>query len=300
MKVCTANSSRFYASQVQRVEQGFVELGHTITPHAHEADLIYVNNPPFAQAIKDRAEGHAKGRIIGNVLDIPHHCADFNADALAIELGQVDAITSISNTTAHDLVVACGQDSEVVYQPIMPVTRAPLPRGDRLARFISCGRKWDGNKRFSLGVNALQLLGIPSTHLFLVGAEHGWGNYLGVLNEEGLDRVYNSVDFALVPTLYAGIELPIIEAMACGVIPVVCNDLWTRHEFLPPALFPEYDHVAPNAQSIARFIAQYLEDGDRMAAMKQRLHDHWLANWAEAFSPKGVAAAILRVYEGIA
>lgn len=299
MKVHGSTSADFYAAQWPRIAQGFIELGHTITNVAHEADLIYVNNPPFTQALKDRLSG-AKGKLIFNTLDVPwHHIATFDAGALKAQLAQADAVTAISATTARDIEQVTGIRPTVVYNPVMPVTRAPLLRTNRYARFASVGRKSDPNKRTSLAYNALQLLGIERECVALVGADPGWGAYLGVLSDENVNRVYNSVDFVLVPSHFGGIELPMIESMAAGVIPVVCNDLWTRAEFLLPALFPEYDDVAPNAQSIARFIAQYLEDGTRMADMKERLHSHYAAQWAHHFSPQGVAGAILRVYDSI-
>jgi hypothetical protein len=85
--------------------------------------------------------------------------------------------------------------------------------------------------------------------------------------------------------------------MAAGTIPVVCNDMTTRKELLPPDLFPEYEDVAPTPISISRFVARYLGDNHEMLLMKARLHAHYLATWKDRVSPTAVAAAIVKVYE---
>jgi glycosyltransferase involved in cell wall biosynthesis len=149
-------------------------------------------------------------------------------------------------------------------------------------------------------VNALQGLGIDPREVALVGAEGGWGNYVGVLSDESLNRVYNAVDFVLMCSIYEGLGLPACEAMATGVIPVICADLPTREEFFPAAAFPEYLKVQPTPESVAAFIARYLNSPPAiMENMKNRLHQHYLDHWQARLSPAGVAGAILKVYNSL-
>ena len=78
--------------------------------------------------------------------------------------------------------------------------------------------------------------------------------------------------------------------MAAGVIPVICADMTTRRELLPPDLFPEYSSVEPEPASVARFIARFASDPAAMAEMKERLHTHYQKEWAHRLTGRAVAA----------
>src|SRR5690606_3211512 len=110
---------------------------------------------------------------------------------------------------------------------------------------------------------------------------------------------YNSADFVICTGRVEGLCLGVLEGMAAGCVPLVCNDLTTLDELLPADLFPEYRAVDPTPQSIARFIASLINEdsGARLAAFKDRLHDHYQRVWAERVSPVGVAGRILQVYD---
>ncbi len=301
MKICTRGSSAFFAGQIDRIEAGFVALGHEITDHYHEADLIYINNPPFTQVIRDKLAGNVRGKLIFTVLDIPEHLFPrFDIAALKTELEHADAVCVISKYVQSQVKQYLRMDSHAIYQPIKPVTYNPQPRDPSRSLFVHVGRRSDSNKRFHLGVAALQLLGVHYQQLALVGNEPaGWGDYLGVLKDEHLNDVYNHVDFALTLGRIEGISLPTVEAMAAGVIPVVCNDMTTRKELLPPDLFPEYNDVESNPQSVARFIADFMNDRQKMDDMKMRLRAHFEDEWERKMSPVGVASRILDVYQSI-
>lgn len=289
-----------WGSQLPRIEQGFVALGHEITPHSHEADLIYANNGPYDQIILDECAGKTHGKVILTLLDIPLHLGKaFDHDKIRAQLAQADAVTVISEYVQWQCREYLGLDSHIIYNPMKPVQRDPAARLANCKPFAHIGRRFDFNKRAALGVHALQILGYGPQDLFLVGNETGWGDYCGVLSDEDLNHVYNSVDFTLCTSMVEGLCLPVLESMAAGAIPVVCNDMTTRRELLPPDLFPEYNAVDPAPESIARFIARYTSDPVAMAEMKDRLHIHYITNWAHKLTGRAVAERIVEVARNI-
>ncbi len=296
------NGARHFGSQVPRIEDGFRALGHEVVESYSAADLVY-SNDSHAQIVRDKLAGTLKpgAKLILTVLDLPLHIPNVAQviEELRPQLAAADAVCSISRYVQWQLREYMGVESEIVYQPIMDVRHNPTLRVQPFPRFAHVGRRSDSNKRFDVGVAALQILGFGPRDLLLVGNEPGWGDYLGVQSEANLNRVYNSVDFVLCLGKVEGMGLTALEAMACGAVPVICNDLTTRQEFFPSQLFPEYDSVDPTPESVARFIAQFLEDGDRLAAFKRRLHDHYLMRWWYDLSAPGVAERIVGVYEGI-
>lgn len=296
--------SRFHASQIQRVEDGFRALGHEVTNHISDASLVYVNNPWFDQVLADRTAGRfAPGtKLILDVQDIPHHISDYPIDRLADQLKQADAVTAISETTARDLKAATGIDATVVYQPIMRVgTTNERKYPEYRAMFV--GRVGDSNKRALIAARALSLVGFRGEEIVTVGMEPPFfgGDYWGVASETTLNDLYNSVDFVVATARYAGLELAVLEAMAVGAIPLCLRDLHTLDELLPADLFPEYRAIEPTAESLARFITDLFSDdtGETMASLKQRLYTHFETTWSARVSPAGVAGRILAVYDSI-
>lgn len=71
--------------------------------------------------------------------------------------------------------------------------------------------------------------GVAATHDLVLVGRLGWGNHPdGVevvtgLDDEGLAQMYASATAVIVPSLYEGFGLPVVEAMQLGV-PVVCSD----------------------------------------------------------------------------
>lgn len=292
--------SRFHAGQVSRIEDGFRVLGHEVTECLSDAALVFVNNPWFDQTVADKLAGRlAPGaKLVLGVQDIPYHIPDYDTRRLAEQLAHADAVTAISETTACDLLAATGiRAAGVTYQPIMPITRTGRRLHPYRALFI--GRVCDKNKRATLAAEALSLLDLQGADVVTVGMEPPpfGGTYWGVASPETLNDLYNSVDFVVCTARFGGIELGVIEAMAAGAIPLILRDLHTREELLPTALFPEYAAVDPTPQGLVRFIAGLMDDGGaRLADLRDRLHQHYLTQWAERTSPTGVAQRILNVY----
>ena len=299
MKIWT-DGARHWAGQVSRIDSGFLKLGHELTHYIEEADLIYSNNPWWDEIIQLKIDSKIGGKIIFNVLDIPLHILkEFNLQKLRTQLGYADAVTSISSWTKKELMNHCGIDSSVIYNPIKNVCRDPRVQVTPFFPFCHVGRRFDANKRASIGLNAVSILGYEQKDVCLVGNEGGWGTMMGVLSDEKLNVVYNSCSFVLATGKIEGIGLPAIEAIACGAIPVICNDLTTREEFFPSSIFPEYDFVSPNAASIASFLGYLINNKDIAGDFQNRLHDHYLKNWRHKMSGLGVAESILNVYKNI-
>lgn len=299
MKIWT-DGSRHWGGQIPRIDDGFIKLGHELTHYIDEADLIYSNNPWWDQIISDKQDGNIKGKIILNVLDIPLHIInEFPTDKLAKQLQHADAVTSISSWTKEQLKIHCNVDSSIIYNPIKNVQYDDSIGVSPFFTFCHVGRRYDSNKRAHLGFHALQILGFKESDICLVGSENGWGTFLSVLSDEKLNLVYNSCSFVFATGKIEGIGLPAIEAMACGAVPVICNDLTTREEFFPSSVFPEYLSVDPNPASIASFIGYLLNNRDRLNDLQNRLYNHYVNNWQFKMSNVGVASAILKVYESI-
>lgn len=299
------DGAKFYGDQLTELSKGFVALGYEVTDFISEATLIYSNNPSNtrAQIVKDKLEGKLKPdvKLIFNMLDVPIHLLG-NADFLSemndnkVILGAADAITSISEYTRDSVKKYYGFDSTVIYNPIKPITNL----GIKDKPYFGCivGRKMDPNKNVAAVIQALEILGIDEKQVLMVGAESiKWGNYCGVLSDENLNLVYNSCHFSFSMGEIEGLNLPVVEAMAAGCIPVVNSRLTTRQELLPSDLFPEYDYVEANPTSIALFIARYLQDNQAMELMKERLYSHYVDNLREKFTGKAVAQKIINLYE---
>lgn len=292
------DGSRFYGGQCDRIEDGFRQLGHEITTDASTAQLLYSNDMAhYDHILSEKLAGRAKGKVIFTVLDLALHNKDFDFEGLAKRLAFADRVCSISQYVQWQLKSYLNVDSTVIYQPVKEVSRNPAKKVACPYRFLSAARRSDPNKRVPLWVGALQMLDVQPQEVALAGNEGGWGDYLGVQSDENLSRLYNSVDFVMSCGKIEGLALNVPEAMAAGAIPVICNDMTTREELLPPDLFPEYVKVTPDVPAIAHFLTRFLNNPEAMAEMKTRLFVHYQANWAHRLSGRAVAQAILDVYQ---
>lgn len=274
-----------YTNQVDRIRQGLIDLGCTITYCDSDADLIYVNNPPFSPLFKD-----TKAIKIFNVLDIPEHLFPFfNVEDLKNQLSQADAITSISEFTAYQVKTHLGLDSTVIYNPIKPVyTINDFDRSGN--RFLYVGRANDNNKRFYLIKEVLRLLKIEESMLKVCGSENPrFGDYQAVVTDAELNLRYNESDFIFLPSKIEGIGLPAIEGAICGAVPICCSDNLTAKEFFPYIDFPN-----PDPESIANYISEEIKTGN----IRRKLLKH-TDELLEMFSQRNVAKRILDVYFNI-
>ena len=56
------------------------------------------------------------------------------------------------------------------------------------------------------------------------GAEEGWLHHFGYLADGEVAALYHGAQCVVLPSLYEGFGLPVVEAMGCG-IPLVCSDI---------------------------------------------------------------------------
>ena len=115
-------------------------------------------------------------------------------------------------------------------------------------------------------------------------------HYLGDLNDNDLNLVYNLSDILVFPSLYEGFGWPPLEAMACGM-PVVCSNRGSLKEVLgDSATFLEpYDY-----EGIAKAILVLISDpGIRQNKIKQGFDNIKRFDW------KKTAEAVFQVYQEI-
>lgn len=300
LKIYT-DGALFYAGQQDRINKGFLDLGHELVSNPEDAELIYSNNPSKERSIlvEKKKNGKLKGKLILNILDIPYHIWDnFKQCDLQLwsdELKVSDGITVISDFVKVSVLHTFGFSSDVIYQPIKPIRK--IPATDKKFKYLFIGRKTDPNKNVISGIRALQMLGVEELEVGMIGNENiGWGTYLGAISDEKLNQYYNNADFVFCLGFIEGINLSCVEAMAAGAIPVVLRDLTTREEWLPEEKFPEYLEVSREPVSVVKFLAQFLADNNKMEQMKQRLFNHYKYELEVKFTPTAVAHQILKVF----
>jgi hypothetical protein len=97
--------SRFYGGQVDRVDNGFIELGHEVNTDQYNINLIYANDPGhFSDAIYLKTF-NKNARLILNVLDVPTFLPNINLikSEWLPKLLLADKVTSISKFTQNAL-----------------------------------------------------------------------------------------------------------------------------------------------------------------------------------------------------
>jgi glycosyltransferase involved in cell wall biosynthesis len=230
--------SEGYTNQISRVRDAFVQLGHehTFRHWEDDVDLIFVGDPcrKMDEVIQDKIDGQVRGKVIFNVLDCPLHLMErgaWNPEKLCRQLAYADAVTSISKWTQGVVKTLTGFDSSVVYYPMKDVFHTGQVKYPQYKAML-VGRLNDTNKRTDLAIEALIRAGYQESEVAMVGSERPrWGDYLGVVTDEVLNDLYNSVDFVLMPSRVEGIGLSAIEGAICGAIPILCSDLPTLNEF---------------------------------------------------------------------
>jgi glycosyltransferase involved in cell wall biosynthesis len=113
---------------------------------------------------------------------------------------------------------------------------------------------------------------------------------LGFVSAEDLVQIYNLATVFVMPSLYEGFGLPILEAMACDC-PVITSKEGSLPEVAGDAVFyiDAYD-----VDSIAEGIKKVFEDNK----LRGELQDKGLKN-VQRFSWKDTASKTLAVYKGI-
>ncbi len=97
-------------------------------------------------------------------------------------------------------------------------------------------------------------------------ARHKQVKLLGFVDDADLDALYRQAALFVLPSLYEGFGLPVLEAMACGV-PVVCSNASSLPEVAGEAalMFDPLD-----VEAMVEAMTQALQDEHRRTAMLER------------------------------
>jgi glycosyltransferase involved in cell wall biosynthesis len=113
---------------------------------------------------------------------------------------------------------------------------------------------------------------------------------LGFVPDEDLVMIYNLATVAILPSLYEGFGLPVLEAMACG-----CPVITSKEGSLPEVAGDAAFYVdAYNVENIAAGIKEVFENKQLQETLRAKGGEN-----AKRFSWKKTAAETIRVYEGV-
>ena len=268
----------------QLIKEGFQKLGHEIS--SENLDLIYSNDPRGYEESLILKKKNPKAIIVFNVLDIPWHMPNIeNQTKLLIKhfLSKADFITVISFKVQNDLAKFTNIKTKVIYNPIKDVNHENNITKDN--SFL--GRANDPVKRIKLVHDSLLKIDNGLNNLNICG-EHdpGFGNYLGYVTDKRLNELYNSSKYVFLTSIAEGIGLPMIEAMVCGSIPILCSDNKTSKEFSPDDFICEPD-VSSIVQKINYINKNYSEKRELALKLGKK--------YKEKFDKVSIAKNILKV-----
>jgi hypothetical protein len=244
-----------YINQIDRIREGFIEFGCNIT-RVEDADIIYCNDPSSYDS--DFRIKNSKAKIIYNVLDLPPHCIDgrnydisrypyidnpygrnYDPSDLKKKLKDCDLITCICKEVQWQILNWCGLQSEVIYNPIKEVSYLDIDDNDKIKnqngdnyKYLYVGRANDPNKRFNIVSDTIIKSGDTAQSLAVVGSENPrFGNYYGIVSDEILNILYNSVEYIFFPSAFKSVGLPALESVVARTKIIVCDDDPTSEEF---------------------------------------------------------------------
>lgn len=283
---------QYDCGQINRIDQGFNMIDGVLDEI--NPDFIYCNDGGYYdEAIKFKKEIAPNAKLILNVLDIPSMYIGINFDLgkMYEQLKQADIVTSISKFVQGQLLHYFNIWSNVIYNPIKDITHEQRKNGIRKYPFraMMVGRVNDKFKRGNLAIQSLIMAGFQESDVAIVGSENpNWGSYLGIVDDEKLNDLYNSVDFVMMCSSFEGLGLPGLEAMAAGAIPIVCSDMPTVSEFYLPHLW-NY----PSPQCISFFMRKLIDNPLLMLQEKK----FSLMNYGIEFRKEKIAKNILLSYQ---
>ena len=276
-----------YTCQIPRIKEGMKNLGHILSEES--PSLIYANDPSGYNKAMALKKKFPSSYLILNFLDVPWHFPNIDKQTkLLVEqfLTKADAVTVISFKVKKDLVKFLNKKIEVIYNPIKDVFHDKSIKKNNT--FLYVGRANDPIKRIDLVKESFLKIKNSVKEIKICGSENpGFGNYLGVISDIELNKLYNSSKFVLLPSKAEGIGLPMIEGMICGAIPITCSDNLTAKEFSPPEFICE-----PNAQSIVNKI----EGLDKEYENKRKIALKMGEKYKIQFDKKNIAENIIKIF----
>ena len=277
-----------YTCQIPRIKEGMESLGYTLSEES--PDLIYSNDPRGYEKALILKKKYPNAYLILNLLDIPWHIENIEKQTeLLVKnfLSKADSVSAISIRVQKDLAKFYDKKIHVIYNPVKDIYLDEAIKKENT--FLYVGRANDPVKRIKLSHDSLIKIPNGLKNLKICGSENpGFGNYLGVVSDKDLNKLYNSSKFVLLPSKSEGIGLSMIEGMICGSIPITCSDNLTASEFSPPDFICE-----PNADSIFKKIeilnANYEE--------KRQLALKYGKKYKSQFDKKNIAKNIINIFK---
>ena len=269
----------------QLIREGFNQLGHIISNN--NPDIIFANDPRGYQEAMSLKKKNKNEFLILTLLDIPWHMPNIiNQTKLLVSnyLIKADAVSVISYKVKKDLSQFFDKKLHVIYNPRKDIYYEENIKKNKMFLFV--GRANDPIKRFSLIRETIESIK-EENNLNICGSENpDFGNYLGYISDSALNKLYNSTRYVFLTSKAEGIGLPMIEAMICGALPIVCADNETVKEFMPDDFMCE-----PNSKSIIKKIESLSKDYEK----NQKLALHYGGQYKDKFNKISIAKNILSI-----
>ena len=200
---------------------------------------------------------------------------------------KADVITTISFKVKKDIDKFYDKKIHVIYNPIKDVYFDENIKKNNT--FLYVGRAFDPVKRFNLVRESLLKIKDGEKNIKICGLQNpNFGNYLGVIKDQELNKLYNSSKYVLLPSASEGIGLPMIEGMICGTIPITCSDNLTAKEFLPADFI-----CKPDAQSIVNKLTELNKEYEA----KRELALKFGKKYKIQFDKKNIAKNIINIFD---
>ena len=276
-----------YVCQIPRIKEGMEALGHVLSEES--PDLIYSNDPRGYNKALLLKKKYPKAYLILNFLDMPWHISNIQKQTELLVKNyflKADVITTISFKVKKDISKFYNKKIHVIYNPIKDVYFDENIKKNNI--FFYVGRASDPVKRFNLVRESLLKIkdGVKNTKI--CGSQNpNFGDYLGIIKDQELNKLYNASKYVLLPSLAEGIGLPMIEGMICGAIPITCSDNLTAREFSPPDFICE-----PYPQSIVNKI----EELNKEYEAKRKIALEFGKKYKIQFDKKNIAKNIINIF----
>ena len=277
-----------YVSQIPRYREAFIELGHELS--FDNPNIIYANDSTgYADAIKLK-NTFQDALLILHFLDIPWHMPNIQKQTESLVnnyLLKADIIAANSEKVKKDLSQFIpNKKIHVTYDIAKDVYLDEKIKKDNI--FLYVGRASDPVKRFNIVRESLSKIKDGEKNIKICGSQNPhFGNYLGIIKDQELNKLYNSSKYVLLPSVTEGIGLPMIEGMICGAIPITCSDNLTAREFSPPDFICE-----PYPQSIVNKI----EELNKEYEAKRKIALEFGKKYKIQFDKKNIAKNIINIF----
>jgi len=284
----SVNGADGIACQIPRIKEGMQSLGHIFSEES--PDLIYANDPTGYEKALTLKKKFPDAHLMLNFLDVPWHLPNIQVQTQSLVkhfLEKANSVTTISFKVKNDLAKFLNKKIEVIYNPIKDIFYDDAIKKNN--SFLYVGRANDPIKRISLVKESLLKIKNGLNEIKICGLENpGFGQYLGAVSDQDLNKLYNSSKFLFLTSKAEGLGLTMIEAMICGSLPITCLDNKTAQEFLPNDFICE-----PNTQSIVNKIQELTNQYDE----KRELALKYGRKYKIQFDKVTIAKNIINIFD---